>query len=66
MKDQSKHRALDDILKEVATREIIGALQRAHGHRTLAAKMLGMTRSKFYRRMNALGIDPRKAHAGTN
>lgn len=65
MKDQTEHRNLDDILDKVATREIIGALKRAHGHRTLAAQMLGITRSMLYRKMDALGIDPRKVLAGT-
>ena len=51
--------SLDQILTTIEKREILGALHRAHGQRTLAAKMLGISRSRLYRRMEALGIDPR-------
>lgn len=58
--NESNQRPLDDILHEIETREIIGALKRANGSRTLAAKMLSISRSRLYRRMEALKIDPRK------
>lgn len=60
MDEHNEQRPLDEILDGVATREIIGALRRANGRRSLAAQMLGITRSKFYRKMEALKIDPRK------
>jgi PAS domain S-box-containing protein len=50
--------SLDDILNGIEKREIVGALHRANGQRTLAARMLGISRSRLYRRMEALGIDP--------
>jgi len=55
---------LDQILTTIEKREILGALQRAHGQRTLAARMLGISRSRLYRRMEALGIDPRAVESG--
>ena len=51
--------SLDTILNSVERREIISALKRTNGHRTLAAKELGISRSRLYRRIEALGIDPR-------
>ena len=50
---------LDRILTTIEKREILGALKRANGQRTLAARMLGISRSRLYRRMEALEIDPR-------
>ncbi len=52
--------ALDRILTTIEKREILSALDRANGQRTLAARLLGISRSRLYRRMEALGIDPRK------
>ena len=52
--------SLDEILARIEKREILAALQRANGQRTLAAHLLGISRSRLYRRMEALGIDPRK------
>lgn len=52
---------LDQILTTIEKREILGALTRANGQRTLAAKMLGISRSRLYRRMEALEIDPRNS-----
>jgi PAS domain S-box-containing protein len=52
---------LDRILTAIEGREIISALKRAKGQRTLAARTLGISRSRLYRRMEALGIDPREA-----
>jgi len=51
--------ALDRILFTIEKREIVSALNRANGQRTLAAKMLGISRSRLYRRMEALGVDPK-------
>ncbi|MFQ5589855.1 MAG: helix-turn-helix domain-containing protein [Phycisphaerae bacterium] len=56
--------SLDQILTTIEKREILGALRRANGQRTLAARMLGISRSRLYRRMEALGIDPRAAASG--
>lgn len=55
--------ALDRILSTIEKREIVNALSRANGQRTLAAKLLGISRSRLYRRMEALGIDPRHLSA---
>ena len=38
--------------------EILAALDRARGKRAQAAKLLGMSRSTFYRRLSELGISP--------
>jgi len=51
--------SLDTILNTIERREIVSALKRTNGQRTLAAKELGISRSRLYRRMEALGIDPR-------
>ncbi len=51
---------LDRILTTIEKREILGALKRTNGQRTLAARLLGISRSRLYRRMEALGIDPRE------
>lgn len=52
--------SLDRILTSIEKREILAALKRADGQRTRAARMLGISRSRLYRRMEALGIDPRE------
>ena len=57
MSKDSTNRSLDDILFEVENREILGALQRANGQRTAAARLLGITRSRLYRRIDSLKID---------
>lgn len=54
---------LDRILTTIERREILAALKRANGQRTLAARLLGISRSRLYRRMEALGIDPRELGA---
>ena len=51
---------LDQMLTTIERREILSALKRAKGQRTLAARLLGISRSRLYRRMEALGIDPRE------
>jgi PAS domain S-box-containing protein len=50
---------LDQVLAGVERREILRSLRDADGQRTQAAKALGISRSRLYRRMEALGIDPR-------
>ena len=50
---------LDNVLHVVEKREILGALRRSGGQRSRAARALGISRSRLYRRMEALGIDPR-------
>ena len=52
---------LDRILTTIERREILAALKRANGQRTLAARLLGISRSRLYRRMEALDIDPRES-----
>lgn len=37
--------------------QILSALRKAHGNRTKAARMMGMSRATFYRRLENLGID---------
>ena len=54
------HGLLDRVLASVERREILGALRRAQGQRSRAAKALGISRSRLYRRMEALRIDPRE------
>jgi len=49
-------RSLDEVLSAVERREILAALARACGQRTKAANLLGISRSRLYRRMEALGI----------
>ncbi len=51
---------LDRILTTIERREILTALKRTGGQRTHAARLLGISRSRLYRRMEALGIDPRR------
>jgi len=51
---------LDDLLASVERRAILSALQRARGRRSQAARDLGISRSRLYRRMEALGIHPRE------
>ena len=54
---------LDSKLSMLERAEIVDALQGTHGQRTLAAQRLGISRSRLYRRMEALGIDPRQVGA---
>ena len=51
---------LDRILGSLERREILQALKDSNGQRTLAARALGISRSRLYRRMDALGIDVHK------
>lgn len=57
-------RPLDEVLTTIERREILAALRRANGQRTLAAQLLKISRSRLYRRMEALGIDPRTLGSG--
>ena len=52
--------SLDDILASVERRAILSALRRAGGQRSRAARAIGISRSRLYRRMEALGIRPRE------
>ena len=52
---------LDDILATVERRAILSALRRAGGQRSRAARAIRISRSRLYRRMDALGIRPREA-----
>jgi len=53
---------LDRMLTAIERKEILTALDRADGQRTLAARSLGISRSRLYRRMEALRIDPREVN----
>ena len=55
----SSGESLDVMLATLERSKILEALRLADGQRTLAAKQLGISRSRLYRRMEALGIDPR-------
>ncbi|MCK6455051.1 MAG: sigma 54-interacting transcriptional regulator [Phycisphaerae bacterium] len=47
---------LDAVLARVERDAILNALRRADGQRNKAARLLGVSRSRLYRRMEALGI----------
>lgn len=49
-------RPLEQTLQEVETEQILQALEQAKQNRTEAARLLGLTRAKLYRRIEALGI----------
>ncbi len=53
---------LDDVLADVERRSILGALRKAGGQRSLSAKLLHISRSRLYRRMDVLGISAREKH----
>lgn len=55
---------LDAILRRLERQHIIEALYRSRGQRTDAARALGISRSRLYRRMEVLGIDPRETESG--
>jgi len=50
--------SLDEVLASVERRAILSALRRAGGQRSQAARAIGISRSRLYRRMEALGIRP--------
>lgn len=52
-------RPLDDVLASVERNAILAALRRTEGRRSQAARDMGISRSRLYRRMEALGIRPR-------
>lgn len=49
-------KTLDQILQEVERRAILAALRSTGGRRTDAAARMGISRSRLYRRLEALGI----------
>lgn len=55
--------ALDTLLADCERRAILNTLRAAGGGRSLAARMLKISRSRLYRRMDALGISPNTIHA---
>ena len=50
---------LDDMMADIERQAILAALRRTRGQRSMAAKLMGISRSRLYRRMDALGIVPR-------
>jgi PAS domain S-box-containing protein len=48
---------LDPLLARCEREAILRALDAAHGQRNRAAQMMGISRSRLYRRMEALGVD---------
>jgi PAS domain S-box-containing protein len=48
---------LDPLLAQCEREAILRALKAAHGQRNRAAQMMGISRSRLYRRMEALGVD---------
>ena len=50
---------LDSAIMALGRKEILSALGRARGQRTLAEQLLGISRSRLYRRLEALGIGRR-------
>ena len=57
MEEARTNQQLRESLADLERREILNALRRTGGHRTLTAKALGISRSRLYRRVEALGID---------
>jgi transcriptional regulator of acetoin/glycerol metabolism len=49
---------LDPILADVEREAIRRALRAANWQRNKAAQLMGISRSRLYRRMEALGINP--------
>jgi DNA-binding NtrC family response regulator len=54
----AKSYLLDPILAQVERNAIRAALSAANRQRNKAARLMGISRSRLYRRMEALGIDP--------
>lgn len=54
--DTSTGVSLDSAIRALERKEILSALGRTRGQRTLAARLLGISRSRLYRRLEALGI----------
>ncbi len=57
---------LDGVLADVERRTILDALRQARGQRSRAAKLMGISRSRLYRRMDALGIVPKEQNMEQN
>ncbi|MFH0981424.1 MAG: helix-turn-helix domain-containing protein [Planctomycetota bacterium] len=57
---QALDQPLDVVLASVERRAILTALRRTEGRRSQAAREMGISRSRLYRRMEALGIHPRE------
>ncbi len=55
--------SLDTLMADCERRAILDALDRAGGGRSRAARQLRISRSRLYRRMEALGIQPDAVHA---
>jgi DNA-binding NtrC family response regulator len=53
-------RPLDEVLAAVERQAILAALRRSGGQRSRAARAIAISRSRLYRRMEALGIRPRE------
>ncbi|NLX13615.1 MAG: sigma 54-interacting transcriptional regulator [Phycisphaerales bacterium] len=51
---------LDDVLADIERRQIQAALRQTNNQRSLAAKLLNISRSRLYRRMDALGMSSTK------
>lgn len=49
---------LDARLADIERQTILDAIRRARGQRNLAARLMGISRSRLYRRMDVLGIKP--------
>jgi DNA-binding NtrC family response regulator len=54
--DEPSRRRLDALLTDLERRAICFTLAQASGNRSHAARTLGISRSRLYRRMEALGI----------
>lgn len=57
--DLTQNFLLDQIIEDVERKAIKNALAAAGGQRNKAAELMGISRSRLYRRMEALGIDPK-------
>jgi DNA-binding NtrC family response regulator len=53
---------LDRSLRDLERQVIGNALRHAGSQRSRAAKLMGISRSRLYRRMDALNIDPNQVH----
>jgi DNA-binding NtrC family response regulator len=60
---EPNRRRLDALLTELERRAIRFTLAQASGNRSHAARTLGISRSRLYRRMEALGIAPEGSEA---
>lgn len=58
--------SLDERLADIERHAILAAIRRASGRRNLAARLMGISRSRLYRRLEALGINPDDATDVTN